>query len=794
MRRRLLRQRRVLTLGTRFWLFLIAATLLPWVGVSAATFTLKNGMQFIGEPGKQVSVLPSGKKLKNGNEVAGVVLADDKLVRAFFAQHQVRDYKDSAGPALERVLIRDKKVARKGRRVTSVGQIVADPFDQFGNRLVRMSTSRGRINVVMGITEITPVYVRIQGLAVQRNSFVWDMRVNTKTIDRKTLNRVLARHIKMDNPDERLRLVRLYTQAGRIRDAHTELRLALDEFPQLRKMQNLRNQVDALRQLEVNHLIDEIQTRRDAGQHRLAQGMLRKFPKKHVAGVLLQKVQDMIDEYDKTAAKKKTVVTKLKRDYDALADKNLQQQCRPILNEMARELYFNNINRMADYLRLADDKKLTPKRKLALAISGWLVAGGDEVTDNLAVALSLVDVRLVVRQYLNSDLQTREGLLTKLKELEGSTPNYVSKIIANMIPTKLSTRQAGRSLGNYELTVPGLTGDPDIRYEVQLPPEYDPHRRYPCIVALHGPGSTPSYQIDWWCGKFNARVKFRLGEATRRGFIVVAPKWSEKHQTKYKYSAREHSVVLNSLRDACRRFSVNTDRVFLTGHSAGGDAAWDIGLAHPDLWAGVVPIVATARKYVTRYDENGRLLPMYFVAGQLDGSRIEINSRHWDRYLTRHTYNVVIIEYQGRGHEHFHEEQHRIMDWMTYQKPRDVALAKFEAKSMRTWDNFFWWVELDQFPIKTMVAPIDWESAKKATPAFVRAQIHKDKNTIVVRSAAKRISVSLNPDIADFKKPVLLILNGRRFKKIIKADIVTMLEDVRTRADRQHPFWAVFRN
>ena len=48
--------------------------------------------------------------------------------------------------------------------------------------------------------------------------------------------------------------------------------------------------------------------------------------------------------------------------------------------------------------------------------------------------------------------------------------------------------------------------------------------------------------------------------------------------------------MLNSLRDACRRFSVDSDRVFISGHSMGGDAAWDLGTAHPDLWAGMIPI------------------------------------------------------------------------------------------------------------------------------------------------------------------------------------------------------------
>ena len=35
-------------------------------------------------------------------------------------------------------------------------------------------------------------------------------------------------------------------------------------------------------------------------------------------------------------------------------------------------------------------------------------------------------------------------------------------------------------------------------------------------------------------------------------------------------------------------FSIDTDRVFLSGHGVGGDAVYDIGLAHPEHWAGVI--------------------------------------------------------------------------------------------------------------------------------------------------------------------------------------------------------------
>ena len=54
----------------------------------------------------------------------------------------------------------------------------------------------------------------------------------------------------------------------------------------------------------------------------------------------------------------------------------------------------------------------------------------------------------------------------------------------------------------------------------------------------------------------------------------------------------------------------------------GGDAAWDIAIAHPDLWAGVIPIVAVADKFVSRYAKNAPYVSWYFVGGELDGDKM----------------------------------------------------------------------------------------------------------------------------------------------------------------------------
>ena len=96
--------------------------------------------------------------------------------------------------------------------------------------------------------------------------------------------------------------------------------------------------------------------------------------------------------------------------------------------------------------------------------------------------------------------------------------------------------------------------------------------------------------------------------------------------------------MLYSLRDAMKRFAIDTDRVFLTGHSMGGTAAWDMGLSHPSLWAGVIPIVAswdraTSSKYIQQYREKmPKYVPLYFVSGEKDRATASCVT-DWDHYL-----------------------------------------------------------------------------------------------------------------------------------------------------------------
>jgi hypothetical protein len=252
-------------------------------------------------------------------------------------------------------------------------------------------------------------------------------------------------------------------------------------------------------------------------------------------------------------------------------------------------------------------------------------------------------------------------------------------------------------------------------------------------------------------------------------------------------------AVLTCLRDACRKFSVDTDKVFLTGHDIGGEAAWDMAQAHPDLWAGGIPFVPRfegEQKYIAHYWENAEYLPIYYVAGELDGRTIPQNALVWNKSLRLGRYDVTLVEYRGRGHEPFHDEIIQLFDWMQL-KERSGPPKEFACYTLRPWDNFFWWLECEEFPENLMVYPTDWARGR-VTPARVEGRIQPD-NRLAIKTPAARTTVWLAPDMVDFTKPVRATLNGRRLptgEAGVRPDVLVLLEDVRTRADRQRPFWA----
>ena len=783
---------------------LLLATLHAAPAVAERVF-MKDGRILQGNlvPVAGVAEAPKPLSLDGSGPLQTVLMIDDGLRRTFVSKQQYTNIMpDDPAELLEKFRL-DQPVIQSGQEIVSIGVIAqTKPFDEFGRRTLTIMSPKGPIDVIQCITEITPLYTKIEG-----HNYVWDMRVATSSIDREVLSKILAKQIDSEDIEDRKKIARFYLQCERYEEAAAELDAVLAAFPDDAQVrEQLEPSTRALKQLGAKRLLKELELRAQAGQHTSVFEMLNTFPSDGVAGEILQAVKEKAEEYKSAAAQRKELLEKFDALLAKVKDEVARRKLAPFREELFAEVNMNTLVRMSAFRQHADDEDLLPDERVALAVSGWLI-GSNSATENLPVTLSLFEVREMIRQYVNTaDTLARARILERLRSQEGAAVPYAAKIIALTKPTLDTPPEDAEKPGYYKLEVKGLNPAESIEYLVQLPPEYDPHRHYPTIVALHRQRSDATRQVDWWAGPWR-EGGWRAGQASRHGYIVVAPNWAEDGQREYEYSAREHAAVLSCLRDAFRRFSIDTDRVFLAGHSMGGDAAWDIGLAHPDLWAGVIPITAISDRYCTYYWENAFRLPFYAIGGEKDGRWIVDNARDLDRLLQAR-YNATVVEFRGRGHENFSDEILRLFDWMGNLK-RDFFPAEFAVKSMRPRDSFFWWLELQGLSDRSMVDPFFWPPARGTRASIIEGKVTPG-NSVIVKSNASRVVVWLTPEMVDFEKPVNITLNGRRMKlpaadesgrspsesrrpsaspRFPSPSLETLLEDVRTRADRRHPFW-----
>ena len=64
----------------------------------------------------------------------------------------------------------------------------------------------------------------------------------------------------------------------------------------------------------------------------------------------------------------------------------------------------------------------------------------------------------------------------------------------------------------------------------------------------------------------------------------------------------------------------------------------------------------------------------------------------------------------------------------------------------------------------------------------------------VTSGSCGKVRVWLSPEIVTFDNSLKVEINGKPHRKKVVPSIETLLEDVRTRGDRQHPFWAKVEN
>ncbi len=117
------------------------------------------------------------------------------------------------------------------------------------------------------------------------------------------------------------------------------------------------------------------------------------------------------------------------------------------------------------------------------------------------------------------------------------------------------------------------------RYLVDLPHDYDAAKKWPLILYLH---SGAQKGADLQLVRDSGLAK-QIAHGREVPAIVISPQVPVD---------QDYSIpALNQLLDeVMAKYPIDPDRVYLTGISMGGDAAWALALAHPERIAAIAPV------------------------------------------------------------------------------------------------------------------------------------------------------------------------------------------------------------
>ena len=442
-----------------------------------------------------------------------------------------------------------------------------------------------------------------------------------------------------------------------------------------------------------------------------------------------------------------------------------------------------------------------PDPLLAYAVSGW-ARGRNGADADITAALRAWSVRELALDYLREPIANeRAKRLDRFVSEQGGppAPDELAQTLT-LIPPVNPIDLTGRDwtpvpkarVGGVEGIVrvkgaPTFAVGAGVEYVMKLPLEYDHGRSYPVVIALPG-GSLDAEKM----------VALLAEQAERNGYILVAPDWSNGQSLgNYDFSGKLHPYAIDTLRDVLRRTQADPDRVFLFGYASGADFAMDLGMAHPDLFAGVVGYGPYPPKNLAfEYWRNAQRLPMYLVTGESAGTygNLTVLFKKW----MNKGFPAILTLYRGRGLDWYAAETPTAFDWMN-RKTRvrgaaSLRLGNFRVEPwqvLRDTDDRYYWAGVAEGGLRRENQLDKGLTSKRLVPpAQFSADIGRNGTVAISESfGIRKFVIWLERDLIDLTRPVQVTVNGRSppgYKPTaLKPDIRLMLEEVYRSGDRK---------
>ena len=321
--------------------------------------------------------------------------------------------------------------------------------------------------------------------------------------------------------------------------------------------------------------------------------------------------------------------------------------------------------------------------------------------------------------------------------------------------------------------------DNSVQYFAVLPPrDFDLNKKYGLILTCHGAGVEARGQVNAYTPKDWA--------------FIVAP----TNRRRYGFDWQDWGRLdfLEVLREMEKRYRIDENRIYLTGHSMGGHGAWHIGITHPDIFAALAPsagwtsfqlyvpwflqkseifshpLQIAYRDMVLREDmplvflENLLNLPVFVLQGGADDNVPPIQARMFVRFLKDLKYKVEYMEVPGKGHWWDEEEiegtacvnHPRLMEFFKNHRrdpyPKHIVFKTIDLAQ----NNRCYWIRID-------------EQEKLYQDSRIEAEVKGDTICIATQNI-KGLSLELSRDLLPYDR-IVFIIDGRGLEVPFKEEL-----------------------
>lgn len=338
-----------------------------------------------------------------------------------------------------------------------------------------------------------------------------------------------------------------------------------------------------------------------------------------------------------------------------------------------------------------------------------------------------------------------------------------------------------------------ITDSTHTAFLVVMPPSYNPKKSYTVLFFLHGAVSSNTGYLDmvepgWDIGSWNRFYTKYSGEV-----IMVYPHGNKDYN--WMYPDDGFFMVPAILKQIKQIIHIDDDRVFITGHSNGATGSFSYLMKQPSPYAAFYGFntrprvetggtytrnilnrsyfnVSTDQDYYYPPEANDSLSTMMKKIGADYHDHRYKGFPHWFPKFdeSEPAYKLLFADLAKRKRNPFHPNIYWECDDIKYGHCDWLQITALDTTSKRAA-----WQKDINFEIKKWIVLGEKDSAITRDTLLHGFKYRKKSGAIkatykhnvftVQTSDVKSLSILLSPEMIDLRKPVLVIVNGKLYRK-----------------------------